>query len=58
MHNTSFNVYPPLPVDLETTHIALLLAAILLAVIVTTESDISLWHATDCTGKLPAEIYI
>ena len=35
-----------------------LLASILLALILTAELDVLLWHATDCTRKLPSELYI
>ena len=38
MYDTSIDVYPSLPVDLEST--ALVLATILLVVIVTAESDV------------------
>ena len=55
MYHTSIDVYPSLPVNLG--RIVLLLASILLAVIVTAELDFWLWHATDCTGKLPGEVY-
>ena len=51
MYDTSIDVYPSLPVDLE--FIVLLLVSILLSVIVTAELEFLLWHATDCTGKLP-----
>ena len=50
MHTTSIDVYPSLPVVLEST--VLLLASILLAVIVTDELDFLLWHTPDCTVKL------
>ena len=43
------------PVDSET--IVLLVDSLLLAVIVTAESGVSLLLATDCTGKLPNELY-
>ena len=56
MYDTSIDVYPLLPVGLES--IDLLLTSILLAVIVTTTLDCLLWHATACTGKLPGELYI
>ena len=48
MYDTSIDVYRSLPVDLES--IVLLLAFILLAIIVTAELDLSLWHTTDCTA--------
>ena len=54
MNDTLIDVYPSPPVDLES--IVLLLASILLAVIVTDELDLLLWHATDCTDKLPGEL--
>ena len=54
MYHTSIDVYPSLPVDLES--IVLLLASILFAVIVTAELD--LICCSDCTGKLPGELYI
>ena len=38
--------------------IVLLLASILLTVIVTAKLDCLPLHATDCTGKLPGELYI
>ena len=44
MYDTSIDVYPPLSVD------------ILLAVIVTAELDVLLWHATDCISKFPGEL--
>ena len=56
MYNTSIDVYPSLPGDLES--IVLLMASILLAVIVTAKLDFWLWHATDYTGKLPGGLYI
>ena len=56
MYDTLINVYPSPPADLE--FIILLLASILFAVVVTAELDLLLWHATDCTGKLPSELYI
>ena len=45
----------PLTFDMEPT--VLLWTSILLAVIVTAESDFLLWHATDFTGKQPGELY-
>ena len=56
MYDTSIYVSPALPVDLET--IVLVLTSILLAVIVTAELNLLRWHAGDCTGKLPGELYI
>ena len=56
MNDTSIDVYCPFSLYLET--IVLLLAAILLVVILTVESDFSLLHATDCTGKLACELSI
>ena len=56
MYDTSIDVYRSLPIDLES--IVLLLASILLAVIVTAELGLLLWHATHCTGKLTGELYI
>ena len=56
MYDTSIDVYPSFPVDLES--IVLLLSSILLAVIVIAELNVLLWHATECTGKLPSELYI
>ena len=38
--------------------IVLLLAFIFLATIVTAESDFSLWHATDCTGKVAGKLHV
>ena len=56
MYHTSIDVYPSLSFDLES--IVLLLASMLLAMIMTAELDYLLWHATDCTGKVPGELYI
>ena len=48
IHDTLIDVYPLLPVDLET--IVLLLTYILLLVNVTAEFDLLLWQASDGTG--------
>ena len=56
MYDTSIDVYPSLPVDLES--IVLLLASMLLAAIVIAELDFLHWHATDSTGKLSGGLYI
>ena len=55
MYDRLINVYPHFLLTSEP--IVLLLTSIMLAVIVTAESDVLLWHATDCSGKLPGELY-
>ena len=54
MYDTSIDVHSSLPADLQS--IVLLLTSILFAVILTAELDFLVWHAIDCTGKLPGEL--
>ena len=56
MSDTSFYIYPHFLFTWKT--LVLLLASILLPMIVTAKSELMLWHAADCTGKLPCELYI
>ena len=49
VYDTLIDIYPSLSIHLETI-------TILSVMIVTDESDLSLSHATDCTGKLQGEL--
>ena len=54
MYDTPIDIF--FPADSKTT--VFLLVSILLVVIVTAESDFSLWYAPDWNGKLSDELHI